>query len=1324
MKEKILQYLQNKYEYLDFDDTIVSECFLSAYQYVQKKVPHILKNENTVNLELEYHFLDEIVLQIQKGNQEIYDSILIGLEYVHKFFLLKRPDLGNRYSKVDQKELYEMAFQNTIDQYDTKEPLQTALIRNLIFVYRNMETKEDDNMAKYSFHSFQSKYDMKEASLYTVLKQYKKEAIDIAISLFKRESNQKALLVRKYGRYFDGKNAANDLSFGEKDRLEKVLTLLTERVEAIEILFQQGKNEEQIKKMLKDKKDTELISIFSNVKSESKKIHSSKYVYRNKKEILNSLKITEEELEAVIYYIKDSDERIIYKYTYGIGSKAFEEAKILEMYHLDEKEYKEVLLDIQKTIPMLIQQYRVENAHIQEELPEDTKVKTSASTSTETKVLEKKEEKESHVIEKKKATPKENKKGKPGKSRPVEIFDYFYTDEMTEDEKKDIKERALAVLNLHKTSFSYETAKKLYGENFNHLDENVVLTHKERNGLPGFIRYIREELEKYPSIENIPRKGKREKFSTFFDYFWTEEMPEEEKEEIKEKVLLIVEKKKELCGYFVVVKLYGASLDHLNENIVLTKNENVNFKDFIHSIQTGLQKSSISENKETLSEGHVKKLMFFDYFWTEEMTEEEKEDIKERVLKILELKKNTKAYQMAVKLYGENLNQLNKQIKLDKQENGSFYGLIRFIKVNLEQYPTLDSIPTHRKNQRPIYFMEYFYTQDMTEEEKVEINQLVLMFAETRKNTKTYQVAVKLYGEDLNELQKGAVSEENDSQMFNSFILALKGDLEKKRAGKDVCVSGKREKNNTFFKYFYTDEMTEDEKEEINQRVQILVEKRKKLKGYQSVILQYGESLDQYNKNVTFGKEEMSSFYAFIKAIKKGLKKASNFALAEPKNRTRRQTYFEYFYEEEMTLLEKNEIDHKVTNFLLENQKLAGYNIVCEIWGESFNQLNPNFKLEGSHSALRYIISKTREYLDHRPQKKSLKENDRRQKKQTYFEYYQDLDEVQDMEHTEFESLIKEFVQLNMADTGAVLATQKFGEDLKTLNRELGFTNRNYTQFSRFNEKVTECIKQGIAPYDFRIQYQTIFDMIYEKGMTEEEKCEFKTLIEKKLEILNFLDPKLISIIEKQYGSDYCHYQVDVKLDKKEQQQLYNFKYSMRKKWKEQKELHVAVEETAVTCVEEARTTLKVEEEVVVEEKSRFIATDYLESLLWKAHELYGSPSEVSKMLKMDFDFVVDFYIAHLEEMDCAQALIHDIVVWRPEKIKPLLESSYFEGFKDALTMEEQEVIYLKLLSYSKPSFTDELISMITGIDRDTISNYEIMTNKECLNQLNEYIKK
>ena len=418
-------------------------------------------------------------------------------------------------------------------------------------------------------------YNLIEKSLYELFSQYNKEMIDLALEIFKlKEPESFSLLIRKYGIEFNGIGVTNNLSFAERERLQKILNRFEARIQCCNIMHSQKYSVQKIKKMYKEKNALDIMHMEKKfMNSAVQKDSSNKIEFTSLNQILKKYNITVNQLDDAISLIGSSNQRLCYSYTYGINRTKMAIDKILNLLNIDRHDYDKILLDVEKQLPSLVEQ-----------------------------VLKDRQDKTYELANKE---PKVNKT-----TLRLTFYDYFYTEEMTEEEKIKIKKIIDSYME-KTTSKGKEVVIKIYGETLDQYHD-ILLIKEDNIAFNSFIQAMKKYIQK--SLFNPDFKSRsREHKLTFYNYFYTEEMTEEEKIKIK-KIIDSYMEKTTSKGKEVVIKIYGETLDQYHD-ILLIKEENHAFNSFIPAMKKHIQKSlSNPDFKSRLSEY---KLTFYDYFYTE-----------------------------------------------------------------------------------------------------------------------------------------------------------------------------------------------------------------------------------------------------------------------------------------------------------------------------------------------------------------------------------------------------------------------------------------------------------------------------------------------------------------------------------------------------------------------------------------------------------------------------------------------------------------------------------------------------------------------------------
>ena len=717
MQEKVLEQLKIKYEYLDFDNAIVLTCFHNAVEEFKRENSAAFDNANIAGLELEHYFLYYLVLEMQKGNQEIYDAVSIGMEYINDFVIRRRKDLVSSFNKEQQKAFYDEAFKNTINGYYKKMSLTSALTQNLLQVY---------NVAKEGYKEVSSmKYNLKLKSIYEVFSEYDVDILKTVLKAFQKEGMSYRVLVKKYGKNLDGEGAASFLTYADSSKLERILSRIESWLIYAQYLYNKEDSLDSIYQFFNKTSDEKLVHILTNYQ---KKTEEKVNLFSSKNDIMTKYQISEEILSDSLEFVEDKKYRILYKYTYGINCKKMKKESILDMLGINLDLYQRGLLMVQKQLPTLISKAK---KSLEEALPQGLENNTSKP---------KKPSLLNHET----------------KEQPKPIPNNIANDVMTDTSKQEKKEEPVKII------------------------EDEPIKSKKKN---------KQYLKQY-----------------FIEYLYTEGMTEEEKQNLSKRLSSILDKlkKNNAKGFEILEKLYGPNLDQPLSDYFVPKNKKSLFYSFIHSTQRLLSVEYKNRMAKKVTSKKELKQDFKDYFYKEGMSQEEKDQVMEKLTKALLFNQNSTAYQILYKLYDENL-LLKKDVEASKNEKISITKFIKRLSKDMEA--DLDILlKQSKKAKRPTSFFEYFYEEGMSQEEKEEIKEKILLFLK-ESTLASVDIIYKLYGENLDTLNKNA--EISKSELANLSYL--------KSSIKKYLISGHiRSKSNrpsTFFEYFYEEGMTEEEKE-------------------------------------------------------------------------------------------------------------------------------------------------------------------------------------------------------------------------------------------------------------------------------------------------------------------------------------------------------------------------------------------------------------------------------------------------------------------------------------------------------------------------------
>ena len=724
-KEDYINDYKNKFEYLNFNEEII-KMFEEAYEKAKNA-----KREN-FNNQLEYEFILKLIEKARNGDKEIYDNLSLYHEKYNAFYLRKNKDKLKDFSNLKQKEYYDKAFKFTIDNYIEGQLFYKELVHNIILVYKNqLPLKGGLNM----------KYDLSIKSIYDLFSKYDNEIIKMILEIsIDNEPSSISILMKKYGKKFDGINSEM-LTYNEKVRLENILSRIEQKIELAEYMINNGKTYNEVRKILKKLKDVALINAITDMK----KNKNSNFEIRNISDIKKKYSVNDNVLKIAIDFDEDEIEKKVFCYTYGFNVQKMSAANICKLLEINSYLYNKYLNSILNKMNHLVNQAKEYYELLDEKNP----------------VI-----KEPAIIINVKKEP--IKKEKISTKKKETFFEYFYEENMSDEKKEEIKLFIIKCLDINKECKAHELIVRRYGNNYCTLNKNVKFNKEENNIYEGFKCFIRQKL-KSGNYENQLKIKSRFK-SSFFEYFYEDNMPEEKKEEIKLFIINYLNNNKENKAYGLVVRKYGNDYCTLNKNEKFTKEENNIYEGFKCFIRQKL-KSCNYENQLKIKSRF--KSSFFEYFYEDDMSEEKKEEIKLFIINYLNNNKENKAYGLVVRKYGNDYCTLNKNETFTKEENKSYENFKYFIRNRIK---TGDMKIRVKK----VSFFDWFYEDNMPDKEKEEVRIFVREYLDNNKGCQAYKLVVRRYGENYDTLNKNETFTKEENCLYTNFKASIKRKLKNK----------------------------------------------------------------------------------------------------------------------------------------------------------------------------------------------------------------------------------------------------------------------------------------------------------------------------------------------------------------------------------------------------------------------------------------------------------------------------------------------------------------------------------------------------------------
>ena len=628
-KNEYLEKYKKKIEYLNFDEEI-TKLFNESYEISCNN------RSEDFNAQLEYEFILRLIKLAKNQNHDIYEALSIYFEKYNEFYLRKRKKDIVNISREKQKENYDEAFEFTVKNYEEGQLFYKELVQNINLAYKNQLHKKGD---------LDMKYDITIKSIYELFSKYDKSIVEMVLGVLKKtEPISFSILTKKYGENFDGMNSEK-VSYMEQSRIDNILVRLEQKIELAEYEASMGKALKKVRIFLEKSNDTKIIEAINKMK-ESK----SKYlVIKDIEDLKNKFHVNDAILKIAIGFEKDTIEKKVFCLTYGFECEKKSLDKICEILNISYENYKNYLNIMLEKMPELINQAedysKLLGKRVNTNRKNNSKLKFSFfEYFYEDNMSDKeKEEVKTFVIKyldntkgsqayelvvrkygenydalnenitftKQEITLYENFKVSIRKkiktcninsSKKVSFFEYFYEDNMSDKEKEEVKTFVIKYLDNTKGSQAYELVVRKYGENYDTLNENIILNRKESALYGTFKSYVREKIK----TGNMTIRTKK---VSFFDWFYEENMSDKEKEEVKIFVSEFLDKNKESQAYKLVVRKYGENYDTLNRNMIFTKQESILYENFKASIKRKLKnKSNLKLNSSKIKHSYIKKV--------------------------------------------------------------------------------------------------------------------------------------------------------------------------------------------------------------------------------------------------------------------------------------------------------------------------------------------------------------------------------------------------------------------------------------------------------------------------------------------------------------------------------------------------------------------------------------------------------------------------------------------------------------------------------------------------------------------------------------------
>ncbi len=681
MYEKTIEYLKQKYEYIEFTNNIYN-----LLDKIKKDIEKTSYSKASYRLEFESIFINELIKQVHNGNKEYYDAIEIANENLLDFIKLKRKDLVDNITENRLNELYQEAFKITVENWNKPKNLQTKIIKNLINLL-HLEKEGDYNMKK-------------EKSLYVEFKEYDEQLIKIVANYFKRnEKTSYQLLIKQYGTNLDGQNTNAHLLYYEIQRLETIIIRFKSYLEYAKTLQNNGLTNAKIKEKFEKISEQKLRDEINNIKNKENSVE-----LETKEQLLKKYSVSEKELSDILDFSKEIESIKLFKEYFGIEHQKISEQELLVNYGISKQDLLKKINETYLSIPELKEEY---DGYMK--TYEDNKKAKKVSTNKKTSLFEffpsDKKDFVMNILSIYKEINKDNYEFL--QSIYSENFDSVTDKKLTDEErirknniinyfKQLVQSNRLPKAKVPKVKVEPEQSEEKELETPVEVEQknNEMIKEVEEPTL----EIIEEKNEEDLSKTTKPQKKGRKFVSSFYDYFKEDEIP-------KAKEIMKIYKEKDHKYYKLMINLFGENLDNYDDSLASEEDRKEKAR-AIATIKKLIKNGQLpKKNKNNIS----KKESLFAYF-----EEDEYEKVKEYLNEYKVL--NHKYYHIVVKIFGETYDKFNENVELTKEEKKTFANAVTTLKVRIRKTYQKKSVEKSKK------ILKQAPTPIITNEDKKEVS--------------------------------------------------------------------------------------------------------------------------------------------------------------------------------------------------------------------------------------------------------------------------------------------------------------------------------------------------------------------------------------------------------------------------------------------------------------------------------------------------------------------------------------------------------------------------------------------------------------------------
>lgn len=900
------------------------------------------------------------------------------------------------------------------------------------------------------------------------------------------------------------------------------------------------------------------------------------------------------------------------------------------------------------------------------------------------------------------------------------IFIYFHKPGMSISYKEKLDAEISRFIDNSKSKGKYVVVM-LYGTSYFKFNPSVELSLEQIKLFNSLLDEVREHIKLVESsLKKIRKKSKSKNSTCFLDYFIDQDGNEEDNKKIKEEVMQAIESSNNKDFFF---KFYDNNYN-LKSNVEMTKEDKVNIRYFRKQIFIKVFGKNLPTS-------------IYEMAINGRTNEERKNRIIIEVDKYLE-SLDSSIKNILKKVYGEDLHTFNSEAKLTNYElyiiNRFNLDLNSYIRQIVSFVKEAKQSPSERvKLPKQLFsFLESIESDMSLEELTIDAKKFV-----NKSKSKNILSVKKLYGEELGELNESIIPTEEEIKSVRLLIRDIKIRYKRKKDN----LTGKRKSNKETSVTLslpsnildnFNINYNETNKNMIINRINFNTSKKDSV--FSHVLREvYGDNLMEYKcSGLLIETKDIPLFKTSVKVV-------NNQFTKDMKDCNLKSDFLDYFgkfKENREQLIE--EISKKLEQ-LDSPQANRFKRLISFMYDDNFILVRP-MQLKAKELV---IIDKMIKSLSRVKEEKKI-ENKRKynmiKDQLNFFDYFL-FDGENEVPESRKNTIVK--IVRGSKSLAAKLVLDLFGPNLDQECNNIELLNKNKAIIGvlirTINKRLTNTYSRGLF---------MLADNFIEQFYLETDTNELKEIL--KNYIVNYLNAshsKCMEFVREAYDSNY-NLKKSYKFngDKKSYNSFLNAiriavnKYRSKilggniPKTEKPKEEIIKVKKSKPIKIDMmdlgekgylALTNDLFDIRIIGNEEIEIIDEESTDDVILKAYNELRDSKTIIDLLMISEDTLVNFYLKYLDDLaDPQEAFNYLINLGSKDIIKRLMISPLFLRVINYLSNIEREIIYLKLVQVSNSSLSDEIISKITGLDIDSIREYQIMTKDDKVNSLNEFIIK